>query len=57
MRDAVATLVTPNLVKELGDYDSIDAAKADGFFSDLPFGNPPQPAPSTRTTTAASASS
>ena len=37
--DAIATLVTPNLVKELGDYDSIDAAKADGFFSDLPFGN------------------
>jgi hypothetical protein len=35
----LATLVTPNLVKELGGYDSIDAATKDGFFEDAPFGN------------------
>src|SRR6185295_19313092 len=29
----------PNLVKQLGGYDSIDAALKDGFFSDAPFGN------------------
>jgi uncharacterized cupredoxin-like copper-binding protein len=36
---ALASLVTPNLVKQLGGYDSIDAALKDGFFSDAPFGN------------------
>jgi len=37
--DALATLVTPNLVKTLGGYDSIEAAQKDGFFTDAPFGN------------------
>ena len=35
----LATLVTSNLVKTLGGYDSIDAATKDGFFEDAPFGN------------------
>ena len=55
--DAVATLVTPNLVKELGGYDSIDAAKADGFFSDATVRQCHDRRRRPRMTTAASASS
>jgi hypothetical protein len=36
--DALATLVTPNLVASLGGYASIEDAVADGFFTELPFG-------------------
>jgi uncharacterized cupredoxin-like copper-binding protein len=35
--DAVATLVTANLVNSLGGYGSVDEALADGFFTELPF--------------------
>jgi len=33
----LTTLVTPNLVASMGGYESIEAASADGFFTELPF--------------------
>lgn len=36
--EAIATLITPNLVMSLGGYSSIEDALADGMLSDLPFG-------------------
>ncbi|MDQ2683978.1 MAG: hypothetical protein M3Y37_10670 [Chloroflexota bacterium] len=36
--EALATLVTPNLVMSMGGYASIEEAVADGFFAELPFG-------------------
>lgn len=37
--EALGTLVTANLVSSVGGYASIEDAVADGFFSDLPFGD------------------
>jgi hypothetical protein len=37
--EGLSTLVTANFVHSLGGYDSVEAAKADGFFEDAPFAN------------------
>jgi uncharacterized cupredoxin-like copper-binding protein len=36
--EALATLVTANLVNAFGGYESVEAALADGFFEDVPSG-------------------